>query len=117
MVLCLPPVLLALWTGSIHHNWQRGVAAVRYSMGFGPPAEKPLLFAGSVSGLVLVVIVTLTGGSTVVTEALGQRWIWVFILLPDLAWLAPLGLACLLLPLRRHMIRFMPAPRGGAFED
>ena len=111
------PVLLAAWTGTIHHNWHRGVAAVRYSAGFGPPAEKPLFFAGSVSGIVLVVIVTLTGGPAMVSEALGQRWIWVFILLPDLAGLAPLGLACLLLPLRRPMIRLMPAPRAGAFED
>ena len=53
-------------------NWHRGVAAVRYSAGFGPPAEKPLFFAGSVSGIVLVVIVTLTGGPAAGARCAGR---------------------------------------------
>jgi hypothetical protein len=117
VILCLPPVLLALWAGSIHHNGQRGVAAVRYSTGFGDPAERPLFMVGSIAGLVLVGLITLTGGPAVAAEALGQRWIWVIILLPDLAWLAPLGLACVLLPLRRPMIRLMPSASRSAFGD
>jgi hypothetical protein len=116
VVLCLPPLLLALWTGSIHHNWHRGLSAVRFATGFGPAAPKPLFLAGSAAGLILVTLVTATGGSATIVEVMSERWIWVFILLPDLAWAGPLAVAWVLMPLRRPILSLTPQGRPGAFE-
>ena len=103
LVLCAPPVLLAVWVGTIHHNWHSGLCAIRYSVGGGPTEQRPLVLAGSVAGLILVLGVALTGGAATVSEAMGQRWVWVLVLLPEVAWSGPLAVAWGLLPLRRPL--------------
>lgn len=97
IVLCLPPVLLATWLCSIQHNWQRGSAAVKSAAGLGPPARPPLFLAGTAAGLVIVVIVTATGGIDVMRAAFAQPVLWIVICLPELAWVGPLAIALILL--------------------
>ena len=118
IVLCIPPILLAAWAGSIHHNWERGLSAVRWAAG-GDKAPPPLLMAGSASGLILVLGVTLTGGLQTTAATLCSPWIWILVLLPEIAWLVPLSLALVVLPLRRPLQRAARSAqvRSGAFEQ
>lgn len=115
LVLCFPPVLLAVWLGSMQHNWQCGTAAVRYSLAAGPLAGRPLFVLGSASGVVLVLLVALTGGAATAVEVFSQPTIWIILLLPEMAWAGPLMFAWMLRPLRTQLCGFArvsEAPRG-----
>lgn len=117
LVLCFPPVLLAVWLGSVQHNWQCGTAAVRYSLAAGPRAGRPLFVLGSASGVVLVLLVVLTGGAGTAVEAFSEPEIWIILLLPEMAWAGPLMVAWMLRPLRVPLCGFARAsePSRGAF--
>ena len=103
LVLCAPPVLLAVWAGAVHHNWHSGLGAIRYSVGGGPTEQRPLVLAGSVAGLILVLGVAVTGGAATVGDVMSQQWVWVLILVPETAWAGPLAVAWVLMPLRRPL--------------
>jgi len=118
VVLCAPPLLLAIWVACLFHNLDRGLMAVRYATALGPPADGPLFLAGSASGLLLAMMLGATGGTEVLSELLSQRWTWALVLMPEIAWAGPLAVAWLLLPLRRPMERLTrpQTTRAGAFE-
>lgn len=119
LITALPPVLLVVWLCAIQHNFQRGASAVRHAAGLGPPEGLPLFVAGSAAGFVLVFGVTIIGGTATAAGVLAQPMIWVLILLPEIAWAAPIALTILLLPLRdwgsRPSVRHLPGRRG-AFD-
>lgn len=117
VALCLPAVLLALWIGAAHHNWERGVSAVRYAAAFGPRARPPLFFVGGAAGFLLVLCVSLSGGTPAAAEFLSSRVVWVLILLPEITWAGPLAVAWAVLPFRPLLERLIVAPASvrGAF--
>ncbi len=105
--LCLPPLLLATWIGTVCHNLDRGAAAVRYSLAMGERPASPVFFVGSLAGGGVLVIVVLAGGGALLGELLSEPWTWVILLLPELAWAGPLSVAWLLMPLRGPMSRIV----------
>ena len=119
LITALPPVLLVVWLCSIQHNFQRGASAVRHAAGLGPAEGLPLFVAGSAAGFVLVLGVTIIGGTATAAGVLSQPLVWVLILLPEIAWGAPMVLTAVLLPIRglspRLPVRQLPV-RHGAFD-
>ena len=72
LITALPPVLLVVWLCSIQHNFQRGASAVRHAAGLGPAEGLPLFVAGSAAGFVLVLGVTIIGGTATAAGVLDR---------------------------------------------